>query len=171
MLNPGKTHAVRRGFSLVELVIVIVIMGIIAAVAIPRLSRGARAAGGSTLRSDLSTLRNAVELFAAEHDGKYPDANLVQQLTEFSNSIGTVFSATKNTGTGVVYGPYLKEIPPLPVGTKKDATGVHVATLTTDVPPQGAATDGWWYNSATQTFRANLPGTDVDDDGAAYNAY
>lgn len=157
------------GFSLVELVIVVVIMGIIAAVAIPRLSRGARTAGGSALKSNLSVLRNGIEMYAAEHDGKYPDAGIVNQLTQFSNSTGGTTSATK-TATAV-YGPYIKDFPPLPVGSKKDATGIHVTTIAADVPPQGLATDGWWYNTVTQTLRANIPDADVDDDGDKYNTY
>jgi len=158
-----------RGFSLIELVIVIVIMGIISAVAIPRLSRGSRTAGASALKSDLATLRNAIELYAAEHEGKYPDAAIANQLTLYSNNMGTTTVATK-TATEV-YGPYLKEMPPMPVGSKKDATGVVHTSVAADVPDQGAATDGWWYNSATLTIRANLPDADVDDDGTAYNTY
>lgn len=159
----------RRGFSLIELVIVIVIMGIISAIAIPRLSRGARTAGASALKSDLATIRNGIELYAAEHDGKYPDGGFVNQLIEFSNATGSATSPTK-TGTEV-YGPYLKEFPPLPVGTKKDAMGVHVSTDGAEVPPLGAATDGWWYNTVTNVIRANLPDADVDDDGVKYNTY
>jgi prepilin-type N-terminal cleavage/methylation domain-containing protein len=158
-----------NGFSLVELVIVVVIMGIIAAVAIPRLSRGARTAGSSALKSNLSVLRNAVEMYAAEHDGKYPDAGIINQLTQFSNATGATTSATK-TATEV-YGPYIKEFPPLPVGSKKDATAIHVTTTAADVPPQGLATDGWWYNTVTQTLRANIPDADVDDDTKKYNSY
>ena len=59
----------------------------------------------------------------------------------------------------------------MPVGSKKDATGVHVTTNGGDTPPQGAATDGWWYNTVTQVIRANLPNADVDDDSVAYNTY
>ncbi len=164
--RPKLNH--RHAFSLVELVIVIVIMGIIAAIAIPRLSRGARTAGGSALKGDLAALRNAIELYAAEHDGNYPGATIANQLTQFSNITGATTSATKNSGTGVVYGPYLKEFPPLPVGTHKGSAAVEV--VTTGNPP-GATTNGWWYNSATQVIRANLPNTDVDDDGTAYNTY
>ncbi len=170
-MSRTRKQTATGGFSLVELVIVVVIMGIIAAIAIPRLSRGARTAGASALRGDLATLRNAIELYAAEHDGNYPDANIVDQLTKYSNLVGDTFSTTKDSSTGVVYGPYLKEFPPMPVGTKKEATSVHVATLGTDTPPQGAATDGWWYNTATLEIRANLPTTDVDDDGVAYNTF
>lgn len=161
----AQSNRHRRGFSLVELVIVVVIMGVIAAVAIPRLSRGARTAGASALKGDLATLRNAIELYAAEHDGNYPGATIANQLTQYSNSTGTVTSATK-TATEV-YGPYLKEIPPMPVGTNKGDTNIDVVSAT----PTGLTTNGWWYSTATQEIRANLPVADVDDDGTAYNTY
>jgi len=158
-----------NGFSLIELVIVIVIMGIISAIAIPRLSRGARTAGGSALKSNLATMRNAIEMYAAEHDGKYPGSKIKDQLTKYSNLTGSTTNATKTVTE--VYGPYLKEIPPMPVGSKKNATAVYVTTNAADVPPQGVATDGWWYNSTTLEIRGNLPAGDVDDDAKAYNGY
>lgn len=170
MFRIERPRCRRTGFSLVELVIVIVIMGIIAAIAIPRLSRGARSAGSSALKANLSTLRNAIELYAAEHDGKYPDANIVAQLTLYSNATGTVTGA-KDVATGVVYGSYIKDIPALPVGSKKGATAIYVETVLATPPPGGAATDGWWYKPATQELRANLPDADVDDDGVKYNTY
>ena len=61
----GWSMAVRsvdRAFSLVELVIVLVIIGIVAAIAVPRITRGATRASAVALRSDLATLRNAIEL-------------------------------------------------------------------------------------------------------------
>ncbi len=120
---------------------------------------------------DLSVLRNAIELYTAEHDGKAPTASITQQLTQYSNFAGTGFSVTKDPASGLVYGPYLKEVPPMPVGAKKGETGVHITAVAADVPPQGAVTDGWWYNSATQDLRANLVAGDVDDDGVVYNSY
>ncbi len=59
-------------FSLVELVIVIVIIGVIAAIAVPRIGRGAKGAADSAVRANLATLRNAIDLYAVEHGGKFP---------------------------------------------------------------------------------------------------
>ena len=49
--------------------LVIVILGIIAAIAIPRLSRGSDGAAEGALKRDLQVLRGALELYRAEHDG------------------------------------------------------------------------------------------------------
>ena len=55
------------GFSLLELVIVVVIIGVISAIAIPRMTRGASNAGATALRANLAVLRNAIEIYRAEH--------------------------------------------------------------------------------------------------------
>ncbi len=169
----GRLISARRqhGFSLVELVIVVVIIGVIAAIAIPRASRGARRSGASALVMDLSVMQKAIELYAAEHGGKYPSEDVVHQLTEYSDSTGNSTNATKDTAVGIVYGPYLKKFPPLPVGSKKGAVGVFHIDDGAALPPGGMVDDGWWYNSVTQEIRANLPGADQDSDGDAYNTY
>ena len=161
----------KRAFSLVELIIVVVIIGIISAIAIPKMSRGARNAGANTLSMDLSVLRNALELYAAEHDGKFPDAGIGTQLTQYTDMSGLA-SLTKDPATGRVFGPYLKEIPPLPVGSKKGARDIVVDTIAGSLPT-GAGSEGWWYNSADTIIRANLSvgAPNQDDDGVDYNTY
>lgn len=149
----------RRGFSLIELVIVVVIIGIIAAIAIPRMSRGAAGASDSALKGNLAVLRNAIDLYATEHGGTYPAvATIVAQLTQYSDDAG----ATSATQTGAyIYGPYIREIPALPVGAKKGSTGIAAA--------DGAGI-GWIYTAATGTIKANTT-TETDASGKAYNTY
>lgn len=151
----------RRAFSLIELVIVVVIIGIIGAIAIPRMSRGAAGAADSSLVADLAVMRSAIDLYKAEHGGTLPAfATFKDKLTTYSNDAGTA-NASKTT---VYYlGPYLRELPKLKVGSNKGQSAI-VATQT-------GTTAGWVYNETTGTISANLPGTETDVRGVAYNAY
>lgn len=156
----AKSRRRRFGFSLLELVIVVVILGIIGAIAIPRLSRGAAGAADSALSSNLAVLRNAIDLYAAEHQNNYPTlADIEDQLLLYSDINGN----TNATPTDVfLYGPYLRAIPPLPVGTKAGETGIDSAI---------GANVGWVYNESTGQITAALAATETDAQGRAYSAY
>lgn len=151
----------KRGFSLIELVIVVVIIAIIGAIAIPKMSRGAAGANDSAVIQDLTTMRSALDLYASEHGGTYPTAaNVLPQLTTYTDINGN----TNATKTAVfIYGPYLKAIPNLPVGTNK---GLNTITTT---GPAGTGTFAWYYDGTSMWV--NDPGTDTDVKGTAYNTY
>jgi len=165
MLAYERTRS--RGFSLIEVVIVVVIIGVIAAIAIPRMSRGAAAARDAALKQDLTLLRNAIDLYAAEHDNTNPPfASVSTHLTGFSNLAGDAAQAAKDTTH--YFGPYIKSIPPLPVGTNK---GDNTFADGSGAAPQIAGGAGWWYDAGTGTVKANLADSEVDDAGVQYNAY
>jgi prepilin-type N-terminal cleavage/methylation domain-containing protein len=159
-----KQETQRRGFSLVELVIVVVIIGVIAAIAVPRISRGARGAGESALRGSLAGLRNAIDMFAAEHGGNWPagwatntEVELIRHLTEQTDASGTA---------GGNFGPYLRRgFPPVPVGPNAGtASGVimsNAADLTTVIDETTDDTKGWIYNYTTGEI---IPNTDDNDE-------
>jgi len=167
-------HAPRRGFSLIELVIVVVIIGIIAAIAIPRMSRGSQGASDAALAGNLSVLRNAVDLYQTEHQA-YPaatapdntEAGFTRQLTKYTDAAGGG-TANQPKDSSHTYGPYLRKVPPLPVGSKKGQATVKVG-LDTDLP--GVSTEAWIYYPTTGEIKANLLDTEVDAKGTAYNAY
>ncbi len=119
------------GFSLLELVIVIVVMGILAAVAIPRMSRASKSAGEAAAKTNLKLLEVSIEEYAAEHDGTYPT------LDDFDDQLTTEIGD---------YGPYVKEIPEMTTGDNKGSTGVAAA-----------AGDGvaWVYDEDTGEITAN----------------
>ncbi len=160
-----RFHRRLRGFSLVELVIVIVIIGVIAAIAVPRLSRGAKGARDASLRGNLAVMRNAIELYSAEHGGNFPTvAAFVNMLTTYSDEAGATV-ATKDATH--IFGPYLKAVPGLPiagVGTTGGAIGDTVAAAA------DAATVGWIYIEGTGNISANT-GTAADEAGTDYVDY
>ena len=123
------TRPGRSGFTLIELVIVVLVLGIIAAVAAPRMFDTAGDARTAATRHSLSVLRSAIELHRAEV-GSYPGAVLATTLQ-----------------------PYLQGSFPAPeVGNAGDA-GVAVSTDDPIAAPAG--TEGWIYNATTGEIRVN----------------
>ena len=150
----------RQGFSLLEVVIVVAIIAILAAIGIPRMSRGARGANDSALTGDLATLRNAIDLYAAEHVGAYPTAGSINtQLTQYTDASGNV-NATKSTT--YIYGPYVRTVPPLPVGAKKGGTVIAAAD---------GNNVGWIYDVTEGKVHANTTALEKDEAGKAYSTY
>ncbi|AGX88169.1 type II secretion system protein [Candidatus Symbiobacter mobilis] len=62
-----------RGFTLIELLVVMVIIATLLSIAAPRYLRGVDDARESALKANLSTLREAIDQYHADH-GKYPQA-------------------------------------------------------------------------------------------------
>src|SRR3954452_22270557 len=112
-LMQQRIHNTRLGgFSLIELVIVVVIIAIIGAIAIPKMSRGAACAADSALIQDLSVLRSALDLYQTEHAGNYPlAANMPDALTKYTSDDNTATPGGKSNTN--IYGPYLRSIPTL----------------------------------------------------------
>ena len=159
-------HKSRRGFSLLELVIVVVIIGIIAAIAIPRMSRGTAGAADSAVAGDLAVLRNAIDLYAAEHDGKLPILSKISnQLILYSDGSNSSDPVSSKDATHQ-YGPYLRAIPSLPTGANKGQTG-----FTATLPLGSDNTAGWYYDAATGTVKPNTVDSEVDATGKKYSDY
>ena len=152
----------RRAFTLIEVLIVVVILGIVASVIIPQFSATPYAAKESALRADLVQLRSQIQLYRFQHDGVFPNGtadNVVKQLTWASTLDGNTAAA----GTaGYPYGPYL--IGQLPTNPFNGGNGVLVkssAISSTDVDPtamQGSVKVGWIYSSYTGQVIANSTG-------------
>lgn len=142
------------GFSLIELTIVLVIVGVVAAIAVPRFSRGSKAAADAALAEKLQTVRQAVEVYHAEH-GRYPSLAAIQeQLTHYTDAAGNVFPAKSRPD---LLGPYLRAFP-----SRKDRARAKVAAT-------AASNVDWVYNEATGDIRATANG--ADDTGKPYAAY
>ena len=157
---PGRPVA---AFSLIELVLVLAIIGILAAIAIPRFSRGQTAAAQTALSADLNRLRSAITTYAIEHKGIFPGpdaAGFVAQLTRYT-SLGGGTSATKTTTYR--FGPYLQAIPPCPVGENAGQPKASAVLISATSPPtpNPASGEGWVYNPATGEI---LPNTNMTNE-------
>ncbi len=64
---------VKRAFTLIEILIVVVILGILAAIVIPQFSDASTQANNANVRSQLQTLRGQMELYKVQHSDVYPD--------------------------------------------------------------------------------------------------
>lgn len=124
-------------FTLVEVLIVVIVLGILAAIVVPQFSSASEDANLSALTTNLQTIRAQLELYRLQHNGNYPTlANFVAQMTAGTTVTGAA---------GTDFGPYLLTIPPNPFN------GVNTVT-NTGTP---AANLGWYYNETTGEFRAN----------------
>lgn len=163
-----KSMRKEEGFTLVELLIVVIILGILAAVAIPQFGSSTDDAKLSTLDTNLSELRNSIELYYHEHNGTYPGVNssadntaatlalcatsLPDQLTKYTTMTDHTALTAKAAG---VKGPYIKngKLPNNPfTGTNTvvcvDTNDISDATVTAG----GAA---WKFYRVTGKFIAN----------------
>ena len=140
-------HNRRNAFTLVELVVVIMILGILAAVAAPKFLKTSRTATDNGLRQTLSIVRDAIELYAAENGGSLPPC------ADAATSLQTALK------------PYIRgTFPKSPVG-KKDQ---DVTAGATDPLAADNAT-GWMYNTSTGEFICNSSA--LSGDGTAYQAF
>jgi prepilin-type N-terminal cleavage/methylation domain-containing protein len=128
------------GFTLVEVLIVVVIMAVLAAAILPQFSDSARDAKVSAAAFNLQILRKQIVLYRAHHDGRLPSASLAELISR-TDAQGTI-----GTGASHIFGPYLGLIPENPL------TGHNAVRTTTASPPaaaSGASDAGWLYHAAS----------------------
>ncbi len=130
----------KRGFTLVEILIVVVILGILAAIVVPQFTQASTEAKMNSVCSNLQSLRSQIELYKVQHNDTPPTmgaagATFIAQMTE-TTTIAGVASGSKTRDATHVYGPYLERVPENPFNNLNtlSATGA------------GA---GWGYTQAT----------------------
>ena len=131
-------HRTVRAFTLIEALIVVIILGIVAAIVIPQFSDDSSDAELSALKTNLHTIRGQLQLYKIQHNDTWPTlASFTAQMTA-----GTKVDGTASTD----YGPYLLSIPDNPY------------TSTNTVGNGAADSSAWYYDQSDGTFRANSAG-------------
>lgn len=158
-----------RAFTLVEVLIVTVLLGVLAAIVVPSFSNSTTPAKESALATDLQLLRRFILIYKAHHlevAPGYPDGNttaaptedaFVAQATMSSNAHGQ----TAAVGTaGYERGPYVQRIPVNPFNGK---SSIQI------FPAEADDSHGWIYKADTGEIRADSTGTDTN--GTRYYDY
>ena len=158
-----------KGFTLVEILIVVIILGILASIIIPRFSSATEETRDSMLKEDLRNIRTQINIYALQHRDNPPgvdtsnnaDAALfTDHLTGFSDIAGNSNSSRTNL---YCFGPYLSRIPANPINN------MSTVAIMNAVPNQCPGTNGWIYIPETLTFIADLQGDGFD--GKPYSKY
>ncbi len=122
----------RSGFTLVELVVVILILGILAGVAAPKFFQASGSAADNGAKQSLAIVRDAIELYAAQNGGNLPTCT----------TPGADFKALLAT--------YIRgSFPVCPVGAAAGSSTIFEGAATT------ANVHGWRYNALTGEFFIN----------------
>jgi len=153
----------QAGFTLIEILIVVILLGILATIIIPQVSISTDDAKLNTLKTSLNNIRGAVELYYYQHSNKYPGevetdgsgapadaaaaaAAFKAQLTTYTSAAGA--TAVAKDGT-YKYGPYMKE--GLPTNPFNDSNDIVCDIATNDITAKvNSGTDkGWKFYTKT----------------------
>ncbi len=141
-----KTRKRNGGFTLVEILIVVVILGILAAIVIPQFTQASTEARESSLASNLQTMRSQIELYKIQHSDVWPDVTTLP-----------LFEADMCTQGTDGFGPYLQQIPVNPF-----ATGDVSLTSAAAAGTVGGA-NHWHIDTTDDTLHANDTQPHYDD--------
>jgi type II secretion system protein G len=136
----------KSGFTLVEILIVVVILGILAAIVIPQFTSASTEAKESALVSDLQSVRSQIELYKIHHNDALPGTqsgvDFVTAMTSKTNQNGVVDTSGGSDPT-FKFGPYMRE---LPINPFNDLNTVLVDGTATS--GQGSNLYGWHFVNA-----------------------
>jgi prepilin-type N-terminal cleavage/methylation domain-containing protein len=173
---------IQAGFTLVELLIVVIILAILAAIIVPQFSSATIDAQEAALDANLNRMRSVIELFQAQHNGMYPGAvassggscpsggtagtgmagtaqAFMDHLLMYSDTSGRTCSVGDTT---YKYGPYLRKGIPHDAITRKGSVVTEIVVTSTGAPlVPSAPTGGWAYDTKSGQIVMNSNANDT----------
>jgi prepilin-type N-terminal cleavage/methylation domain-containing protein len=141
--------AMRRAFTLVEVTIVVLILGILAAVAVPKLLHGSAKTSDTIAHAHLAAIRAAIDLYHRDRS-QLPGANGNEATFKADLAL------------------YLRKLPALPVGTARNDR-VAMDNKLSPIKGDGSPTEGWRYYYNTGVFIINYKHATASDASVEYD--
>jgi prepilin-type N-terminal cleavage/methylation domain-containing protein len=142
------------GFTLIELMIVVAIIGILAALALPKFAQLVEKSREASTRASMNTLRSSIAIYYGDNDGHYPEALETVAANSMSRYLD-VIPPVKATHSGIG------------VGTSESPSGTTVLYSTDD--NINATGGGWRYSMKSGEIFINSSAT--DSKGLPYSTY
>ena len=135
----------KKGFTLIELMIVVAIIGILAAIAIPRFAQMLEKSREGATKGNLAAVRSAISIYYSEKEGTWPE-DLTSSFTSY--------------------------LYPIPTAKATPLGNTNATAATNDVP--SGASSGWAYVTVTSgAFAGNVfcNSTATDTKGGSFTLY
>lgn len=139
----------KKAFTLIEILIVVAILGIMAAIVVPMFQDNTQKAKEAATKSNLKILRNAIELYASKNNGVPPGYSGNNSASIPSGAIFMIQMVPD----------YLKTMPENPFNNLNTVQTVSNAAA---FPAAATGTFGWVYKPSTKDIRIDTTGTDTD---------
>ena len=159
----------RKGFTLIEILIVVIILGILAAIVIPQFTNASKEAKQSSLVTMVQSLRSQIALFKLQHNDYLPGATTLvgtggsfdstvfwNQMTQFTDVTGAVSTAKT---TQYDKGPYMQSLPKNPLCPTTTSASLVEATVN---GAKATGVVGFIYDYQGGAGSGKIWGTDTD---------